>query len=163
MRSQLQYKKKSNFRQDGDDSHFLIYHPRRHLLSLSYIHTILGLELVSLAVPWSLLLCPSTPLTCCHHTLTSIKLVAIIFDCYDIILLITGTVGVAIENANSVVVAGLFCHHYSPTSCSTAIAATSSTFLPPPFVVFSALLPPSSPLSHALFGCQFRHHVIPFL
>jgi hypothetical protein len=30
------------------------------------------------------------------------------------------------------VVAGLFCHHYSPTLCSTAIAATSSTFLPPP-------------------------------
>jgi hypothetical protein len=36
MSSQLHYhtKKMSNFRKDRDDSHFLIYHPCRHLLSI---------------------------------------------------------------------------------------------------------------------------------
>jgi len=41
MCSQLQYKKMSNFRKDGDDRHFLIYHhPCRHLVTILQPYTV---------------------------------------------------------------------------------------------------------------------------
>ena len=98
------------------------------------------LVLLSLAVPQSLLMCPSTPgghFTRHHHTLTSIKLVAIA----SIIWLLCYPTSCHCHCRRSHWnrhhrcwwCLSSFRHHNSPTSCSTAIATTWLTlsFCPP--------------------------------